>query len=114
MFFFSFKAIVSILFFHEKVLVKLGPDTVRRTVGQCSQQKIAITGPTWPFHLNGKGSQKFGTCKPNWEIFETKLGVATFARSAVFLNIVQKGGRSNPCSKNMLQILYDFKGILAT
>ena len=31
-----------------------------------------------------------------------------------FLNIVQKGGGSFPCSKILEQILYDFKGILAT
>ena len=43
------------------------------------------------------------------------LGEPTSARSAFFLNIVQKGGGgSNPCSKNMLQILYDYKGLLAT
>ena len=33
------------------------------------------------------------------------LGEPSSARSAVFLN---------PCSKNMLQILYDLKGLLAT
>ena len=43
------------------------------------------------------------------------LGEPTSARSAFFLNIVQKGGEGiKPCSKNMLQILYDFKGLLAT
>ena len=43
-----------------------------------------------------------------------QLGVPPDANSAVFLNIVQKGGGSFPCSKILEQILYDFKGILAT
>ena len=42
------------------------------------------------------------------------LGVPYDIKSAVFLNIVQKGGGSFPCSKILEQILYDFKGILAT
>ena len=47
------------------------------------------------------------------------LGKPRRTESAVFFNIVQKGwgrgGRgSNPCSKILLQILYNFKGLLAT
>ena len=49
--------------------------------------------------------------------FTSYLGVPPSAKSTVFFIIVQKGGwggGSNPCSKNMLQILYDYKGLLAT
>ena len=40
-----------------------------------------------------------------------QLGVASSPKSVVFLNIVQKGGGSNTCSKILEQILYDFKGL---
>ena len=53
---------------------------------------------------------------PQGSHFEVQiLGVPSSPKSAVFLNIVQKGGgESNPCSKILEQNLYDFKGILAT
>ena len=43
--------------------------------------------------------------------FESVLGKPTCANCAVFLNIVQKGGGSNPCSKILLQIFYYSKGL---
>ena len=43
-----------------------------------------------------------------------ELGVPYVTKSAVFLNIVQKGGGVISMFKILEQILYDFKGILAT
>ena len=43
------------------------------------------------------------------------LGVPPRSKSVVFFEHCSKGGGgSNPCSKILEQILYDFKGILAT
>ena len=48
-------------------------------------------------------------------IFVLNIRGATRHQIRIFFNTVQKGGRgSNPCSKILLQILYDLKGLLAT
>ena len=44
-------------------------------------------------------------------VSQTGLGKPTCTKSALLLNIDQKGGGSNPCSTILLQILYDSKGL---
>ena len=48
--------------------------------------------------------------------FLTMLSIrgAILRQIRIFFEHCSKGGGSNPCSKNMLQILYDYKGLLAT
>ena len=63
----------------------------------------------------------FPLCRCLWTVTERLwtmgchwLRGGLFRQIRIFFEHCSKGGGSNPCSKNMLQILYDFKGLLAT